>query len=286
MSNTLFVGKVYLRFDELPSTNDYARDLVAKSKPAEGTVVRAASQSAGRGQYGSRWESEPGQNLTLSVIFYPFFLPVSEQFRLSEAVALAVLDTVDWKLEIGNWKSEGPHSFPQTGFDGQFPVSNFQFPIHRPSSTVKWPNDIYLGDRKAAGILIQNSLAGAHIQSSVVGIGLNVNQMVFRSDAPNPVSLAQATGRFFDLDEVADSLFKNLEVRYLQLKTAAGWAAIRAEYEQRLYRLGELSKFRYLADDSVFEGIIRGVAADGRLRVEAGEAERLFAVKEIGLVVG
>lgn len=265
MSNTLFVGKVYLRFDELPSTNDYARDLVAKSKPAEGTVVRAASQSAGRGQYGSRWESEPGQNLTLSVIFYPSFLPVAEQFRLSEAVALAVLDTVDGE-----------------GFSETVPPST----VHRPPSTVKWPNDIYLGDRKAAGILIQNSLAGAHIQSSVVGIGLNVNQMVFRSNAPNPVSLAQATGSFFDLDKLADSLFKNLEIRYLQLKTAAGRAAIQVEYEHHLYRLGELSKFRHLADDSVFEGIIRGVAADGRLRVEVGEAERLFAVKEVGLVIG
>lgn len=272
MSNTLFVGKVYLRFDELPSTNDYARDLVAKSKPAEGTVVRAASQSAGRGQYGSRWESEPGQNLTLSVIFYPNFLPVAEQFRLSEAVALAVLDTVDG----GRRTADGE------GFSETEPPST----VHRPPSTVKWPNDIYLGDQKAAGILIQNSLAGAHIQSSVVGIGLNVNQMVFRSDAPNPVSLAQATGHFFDLDEVADLLFKNLEIRYLQLKTAAGRAAIRAEYERHLYRLGKLSRFRYLADDSVFEGIIRGVATDGRLRLEVGEEERRFAVKEVGLVIG
>ena len=254
MPNTLFVGKVYLRFDELPSTNDYARDLASKNKPAEGTVVRAASQSAGRGQFGSRWESEPGRNLTLSVIFYPNFLSVAEQFRLSEAVALAVLDTVDGGC--------------------------------RPPSTIKWPNDIYLGDRKVAGILIQNALAGAQIQSSVVGIGLNVNQQVFCSDAPNPVSLAQATGRFFDLDELAESLFKNLEIRYLHLKTAAGRAAIREEYERHLYRLGEVSKFRNLADGSVFEGIIRGVAADGRLRVGVGGAERLFSVKELGLLVG
>ncbi|MBK9336717.1 MAG: biotin--[acetyl-CoA-carboxylase] ligase [Lewinellaceae bacterium] len=132
MANTLFIGKVYHRFDALPSTNDYARELLAKSKPPEGTVLRAASQSAGRGQYGSRWLSAAGQNLTLSIILYPKWLQVAEQFRLSEAVALAVRDTVVAAL---------PHASGA-------------------GVLIKWPNDVYLSDRKIAGILIQNALNG------------------------------------------------------------------------------------------------------------------------------
>ena len=92
MANTLFIGKVYYRFDELPSTNDRAAELIAKSKPPEGMVVRADSQSAGRGQFGSRWESDSGKNLTFSVILYPTWLDVSAQFYLSMAIALGVHD--------------------------------------------------------------------------------------------------------------------------------------------------------------------------------------------------
>ena len=119
MTNTLFTGKVYYRFDELPSTNDYARDLLAKSRPSEGTVVRAASQSAGRGQFGSSWVAEPDANLTLSVILYPNWLKITDQFRLSEAVALAVRDTVSITVDGGRWTVDGAlHT------------------VHRPPSTV------------------------------------------------------------------------------------------------------------------------------------------------------
>ncbi|MCB0545397.1 MAG: hypothetical protein KDC70_17850, partial [Saprospiraceae bacterium] len=94
MANTLFIGKVYHRFDQLPSTNDHAAELIAKSTPPEGTVIRAASQTAGRGQFGSRWESAAGKNLTLSVILYPDWLEAGAQFHLSMATALALHDTV------------------------------------------------------------------------------------------------------------------------------------------------------------------------------------------------
>ncbi len=178
MPNTLFIGKVYLRFDELSSTNDHAAELLApehpshtKSKPAEGTVIRADSQSAGRGQFGSRWESAAGKNLTFSVILYPEWLEIEAQFYLSMAVALAVHNAV---CEV---------------YRGPLPVQ------------IKWPNDLYLGDQKMGGILIQNSLSGARIQSSIIGIGLNVNQLHFDPDLPNPVSLASASGHAFDLGD-------------------------------------------------------------------------------------
>jgi BirA family biotin operon repressor/biotin-[acetyl-CoA-carboxylase] ligase len=254
MANTLFIGKVYRRFDELPSTNDWALELLAKSKPPEGTVVRADKQSAGRGQHGSRWESEAGKNLTISVILYPAWLEAQAQFYLSMAVALALRDLA--LLLMG-------------GLGG---------------ASVKWPNDLYLSDRKAAGILIQNTLSGQHLQASVVGIGLNVNQMEFDSSLPNPTSLALFFGKKIDLGELAERLFMCLEQRYLQLKSGQR-AAIKAEYEQSLFRLGEPSKFVRTADGSEFTGIIRGVTEAGRLRLETENEEEIFVLKEILFVL-
>ncbi len=259
MANTLFVGKVYHRFDELSSTNDYARDLLAKSKPPEGTVVQAASQSAGRGQFGSSWVSAPGENLTLSVILYPKWLPVQAQFRLNEAVALAVRDTVVWGLES----------------------------VLTPSLqvSIKWPNDICIGPAKTAGILIQNTLKGAFLQTSIIGIGLNVNQTDFPESAPNASSLAGVLGRPTLLDTVSERLCEFLERRYLQLKSG-NTTRLRAEYHEELYGSGAERYFER-SGGATFRGIIQGVSEDGRLQVnnEAGQTE-LFGLKEIKFLPG
>ncbi|MBK7938970.1 MAG: biotin--[acetyl-CoA-carboxylase] ligase [Lewinellaceae bacterium] len=259
MANTLFTGKVYHRFDELPSTNDYAADLVAKSTPPEGTVVRAASQTAGRGQFGSRWESAAGQNLTLSVIFYPNWLEAGAQFYLSMAVSLALHDTV---RHLSTTTSRPPS----------------------PEIKIKWPNDLYIGDRKAGGILIQNALSGRLLQSSVVGIGLNINQLEFDAAIPNPTSTALAFGRDFDLETVSDKLLECLERRYLQLKSGRR-AAVKAEYEEQLYRLGVPAHFER-ADGAEFLAVILGVGADGRLYVEQEPGrEEVFDLKEIRFLI-
>lgn len=261
MINTLFIGKVCRRFEELTSTNDYAFELIsragegkaAKSKPPEGMVVWADNQTAGRGQFGSRWESTPGKNLTFSVILYPIWLEVPAQFYLSMAMALGLRDAV---------ASPGP---PGGG---------------EPGTAIKWPNDLYLGNRKAAGILIQNTISGQYLQASVVGIGLNVNQLEFDPGIPNPTSLALAQGRLFDLESVAGRLFECLEQRYLQLKSDQR-KLLKTEYEQCLYRLGEPVLFRRMADDSEFSGTIRGVTETGMLKVETASGEETFEVKEI-----
>jgi len=265
MSNTLFVGKVYHRFDELPSTNDWAANLVAqsafdsrkagqweaaKTKPPEGTVVRAANQTAGRGQLGSQWHSLPGENLLLSIILYPTWLEAQAQFYLSMAVALGLHDVL--------------------GSLGRLSLS----------AAIKWPNDLYLVDKKVAGILIQNSLSGSNLQSSIVGIGLNVNQLDFPEGLPNATSLALTLGRPLDLDEVAELLFECLERRYLQLK-AGNRAAIKAEYEAQLWRRGVSSRFVRTADGEEFEGVILGVTERGMLRVETEQGAEEFEVKQL-----
>lgn len=275
--NTRFIGKVYLRFDELPSTNDYALALLdapavgsvsysdktdqwphnpySNTKPAEGTVVRAASQSAGRGQFGSQWQSQPGQNLLLSIILYPVWLEATSQFYLSMAVALAVREAAEGSMP----NTQPPH---------------FQ---------IKWPNDLYIGSRKAAGILIQNALSGYRLQSSVVGIGLNVNQLDFDPSLPNPTSLAAVSGQYFDLDTVAERLLECLEYRYEQLRSGHR-AALRSEYEHSLLGFEKMARYAR-PDGTELEGIVRGVTEEGRLRIErVGGEEETFGMKEVSPV--
>lgn len=259
MSNTRFVGKFCHRFAELPSTNDWAADLLnsSKIKPPEGTVVRADNQTAGRGQLGSRWQSPPGENLLLSVIFYPHWLEAQAQFYLSMAVALALRDAV--RVQFGHDLAEG-------------------------DVCVKWPNDLYIFGKKSAGILIQNTLSGGNLQSAVVGIGINVNQRLFPLDLPNATSLALAFGRPAELDTLAACLFEHLEWRYLQLK-AGQEETIKNAYEANLWRRGAWSNFVRLSDAQVFEGQILGVSPQGLLRLalrDGGTA--MFEVKQLAFV--
>ena len=154
--NTLFVGKVLVELPRLTSTNLYAQELLSKSKPSEGTVISTSDQYAGRGQIGSGWESEAHKNITLTFIFYPAFLPIRQQFQLTQAISLGVKDCIE-------------HFVPK-------------------NVKIKWPNDIYINDKKTCGILIQNTLSGAQISSSIIGIGININQTHFQTNPPNPTS--------------------------------------------------------------------------------------------------
>lgn len=258
MANTLFIGKVYLQFDELPSTNDYALELLAKSKPPEGTAIRAASQSAGRGQFGSQWESQAGKNLLISIILFPKWLLASEQFRLSEATALAVWETIMDALDSANLTKR------------------------LPKIRIKWPNDLCIGNRKVGGILIQNSIKGERLESSVVGIGLNINQLEFPESLPNATSLALVSGLNFDPGAVADRLFSCLERRYLQLKQGQN-EAIRTDYHAHLLGLGAVRTFAR-ADGTRFQGIIQGVASDGHLLLEGPNGIEQYAVKSVRML--
>ncbi len=242
-----------MEFPALPSTNLFALELLSKSKPTEGTVISVSYQTDGRGQIGSKWLGEPGKNIALSVILYPFFLKAVQQFSLSQAIALGVRD---WAQAI------------------------LEKPVH-----LKWPNDLYIGDRKAGGILIQNSIMGASLQSSVVGIGVNVNQDSFDQTLPNPTSLKiEAGGREFDLEMLKNLLFQHLEQRYLQLKTGL-FDTLAADYRDCLYGLGN-SKLFQRQDDTTFRGVITGTTPSGLLCIlgEDGK-EATFDLKAVRLVL-
>lgn len=158
-----------IRLAETDSTNNYLREQCAKARLPEGSLVIADFQTAGKGQVGNSWESEAGKNLMFSILLYPDSLPANRQFLISQIASLSVKETLEGYTD---------------------------------SVKVKWPNDIYWKDRKICGMLIENDLSGQHLYCSVIGIGLNINQEIFRSDAPNPVSLTQITGKAYDREEV------------------------------------------------------------------------------------
>jgi len=248
--NTLFVGKVSFAFDVLPSTNAYALDLIAKSAPKEGTVISASFQSDGRGQIGSRWESPAGSNLLMSTVLYPNFLAARQQFLLSQAVSLAVMELVKEYTEA--------------------------------EVQVKWPNDIYLNGKKVAGILLQVALSGQRLQSCVAGVGLNVNQTAFPPGLQQATSLALEQGEKFDIEELKDTLCSRLESRYLQLR-AGNYHKIRTDYLDAL--LGYQQKALYRRPDGeTITGEIVGINENGYLLLRHNEKTEAFQLKEIRLV--
>jgi BirA family biotin operon repressor/biotin-[acetyl-CoA-carboxylase] ligase len=196
---------------------------------------------------GNTWDTEPGQNLTLSVLFYPGFLLARDQFKLNQAVALAVRDAI---------------------------ASVTEKPVK-----IKWPNDIIIGERKICGILIQNSLSGPNIQSSIVGIGINVNQAAFVPSLAKASSLLLETGRHIDLDKLMFSLFSFLESWYLRLRQGRT-EGIQSTYLEHLFRKGAYCPYSY-PDGRSFYGTILGVDPTGKLMIETEGRVELFAIKDV-----
>ncbi len=247
--NTLFVGKVLLEFPNLPSTNAYAIELLSKSRPIEGTVISTANQTDGRGQIGSKWFSLPGENLTCSVILYPGFLNIKQQFMLNIITSLAALEAIQHYL-----------------------------PNH--NCLVKWPNDLYVDNQKTGGILIQNSLQGQHIQSTVIGLGINILQKEFPKDIPNATSLKLlAPDRSFSVENVLTLFCENLEKRYLQLK-GGKQSHLKDSYLNHLLGFEKDRQFQK-PDGTRFSGRITGITEDGRLIIFSEGQDLFFSLKEV-----
>lgn len=244
------IGKIAERFGiqvtylaETPSTNDAARG----GGFGEGDIVIADRQSAGRGQRGNRWESGEGENLTFSMMLNPSFLPIPDQFLLSETVSLAIADTLE---------------------------------IYGLRARIKWPNDIYIDGRKVAGILIENDIKGTTICRSIVGVGLNVNQTVFSAALPNPGSMKMSAERKFDRAEVLENFIAAFRARYRSLSEGDA-NGVETDYHARLYRRGEPTVFS-LPGGTQFTGIIQSVHRSGELIVTHPDGRRAgYFFKEI-----
>jgi BirA family biotin operon repressor/biotin-[acetyl-CoA-carboxylase] ligase len=244
------IGNTIIRLQETESTNNYANNQVQTNDYPEGTVFLAYSQTAGRGQINNKWESEPGKNLTFSILFYPDFLEIRDQFMLSKVVSLGIRRTLAQYID---------------------------------DVSIKWPNDIYAGNRKICGILIENSILYGQIKNSIVGIGLNVNQEIFRSNAPNPVSLSILTKKQFDLDALLAQLLDGID-HYYKLLCSGNNKAINQEFESHLFRIGKIYSFN--DETGPFDGTILGVNDIGQLliRKESGEI-RAYHFKEVEYII-
>ncbi|MEG0789504.1 MAG: biotin--[acetyl-CoA-carboxylase] ligase [Alistipes sp.] len=233
--------------EETTSTNDDARG----TKYRHGDVIWAERQTAGRGQRGHAWSSDDGKNLLFSVVLEPSFLPVGEQFLLSEAVALALTDTLT---------------------------------TYYIDAKIKWTNDIYVGDRKLVGILIEHNYSGAKLARTIVGIGINVNQEAFDSSLPNPVSMNLLTGCQYNRQEVLNRVYEALMMRYEQLEKG-GKEILQTNYREQMYRLGMMCPFRY-PDGSPTQAVIQGVKPSGELILRHADGQtKNYLFKEIEFVI-
>lgn len=239
----------FLVLEEVDSTNSYVA--LHSGELADMTMVIADSQTAGRGQRGNSWESEPGRNLTFTLLHRPEGVAPREQFAISEATALAMTDFL-----------------ADSGIEAK----------------VKWPNDIYVGDRKIAGILIEHSLTGPKLTVSRIGVGLNVNQHEFLSDAPNPVSMAMLTGRESEINHVSAAAGMRLEERLAQASTPEGRKNLHDDFMARLWRGdGRDYPFRRRGENETFLASIAAVSPEGPLTLRdarTGE-EREYMFKEV-----
>ena len=239
---------------ETDSTSNYLARLCQESEVEEYTTVTAEYQSAGKGQRGNRWESAPGENLLFSFVLHPTFIAARRQFLLSQAVALAVKEELD---------------------------------TYTDDIRIKWPNDIYWRDRKLCGMLLENDLDGQRIARLIAGIGLNVNQAAFLSDAPNPVSLRQATGREHDRNALLHGIMARMHTCYEHLRQEPEGqypAEIASRYFNALYRKDGLHAYRDA--DGEFRARIAGVEPDGRFVLEDENGHiRKYLFKEVQYIL-
>jgi BirA family biotin operon repressor/biotin-[acetyl-CoA-carboxylase] ligase len=239
-----------LRLDDTGSTNTYLKELSQRKPLDDFTTVVAGYQRSGRGQEGNSWESENGKNLLFSYIISPDFCPANEQFYLSQLISLGIKETLD---------------------------------SYTDGITIKWPNDIYWHDRKICGILIENVLCGTRLSQSIAGIGININQEIFRSDAPNPVSLRQITGKEYELDEVLLGILIRTQQYYTALRRGEK-RTIADTYFRALYRRDGL--YPYRDAQGLFRARIKDILPSGTLvLLEENGRERHYNFKEVAFVL-
>ncbi len=244
---TLFFGKNLVYLPSCQSTNDEAARLLQQNAAHEGTIVITDNQTAGRGQRGNSWQTTPGQNLTLSIVLKPHFLTATQQFNLNIAISVGIFDFLE--------------------------------PYLGTALKIKWPNDIYVENKKLGGILIENTLQNSRIESSIVGIGLNINQSDFVN--LNATSLGQFTGQFYDLEYLLAELAEQLEKNYLLLRNNK-FNALKVKYLQNLFRYQETHWFEYNGER--LTGTIIGIDSLGRLAIDI-QGIRYFDFKEVQFVI-
>ena len=230
------LGQPFVSFSAVDSTNEEGRRLIEQGIAQSGMAIFTANQQKGKGQRGKKWASEKDQGIALTILLQPHFLTVSQQFLLSASVAMGVR----------NFLAE------QGGQPERF--------------TIKWPNDIYYGNRKIAGILIENTIRpNAGWQWAVIGIGININQENFSEELPNPISLFQITQQKKESSTLAKELCLSLNQSLQSLVETTPQQVIDA-YQAQLYKRGELCSFK--KGEVAFQAVPLGITTTGELLLD------------------
>ena len=239
------------RFKTLDSTNQYLQNLLNEGADIVDNIVVTDYQTSGKGQGKNVWQSEDGKNLLFSIALDMSFLKAENQFLLTQMVSVAMINVLKKYL-------------PEE------------------SLFIKWPNDIYFKDKKIAGILIKNEIKGMMMGTSIIGIGLNVNQTSFDENLPNPISMKMITGKDYDLYELLSAISQQLSANSYQ-PTANSQQLTANSYIKHLYRYQQWAFYKH--EGSVKEMMIVGYDQFGRLILkEKNGLEVVCDLKEIAFV--
>lgn len=241
-----------IHFPVLKSTNQYLSDLLNIGKEIEGLSVRADFQEAGKGQGQNSWQSEAKMNLLISMGFDFSFLKAAQQFSITQMASLAVLEVLKHYL----------------------PTANL---------AVKWPNDLFVGDKKIGGMLISNTIDGQQLERTIIGLGINLNQTTFPETVARPVSLKQLTGKLINIDAFEQKLLDSFAKQVEFLKFEKGREALESNYLSLMYAFGE---FRfYQAKEKKIELKITGIGEFGFLLMEDEHGQTFsYDMKEIAFL--
>lgn len=238
----------WVHLPQCQSTNDVLLSLLGDNRAPlpEGFVLSTDFQTEGRGQRGNSWESEPNENLMFSLVLYPSFLGVNRGFWLSASVAIAVASALK---------------------------------THLPEICVKWPNDLMVNGLKIGGLLIENTVSGKNLDQSVIGIGLNVNQLTLPSSA---TSLARERHTTFDREKLMNEIVARIFEEYHFLRVS-GWEKVKTRYFSRLYKMAVPHLYR-LPDGTEFRAVLQSVSDDGELVLLTSEGDKHFRFKEVSFL--
>jgi BirA family biotin operon repressor/biotin-[acetyl-CoA-carboxylase] ligase len=239
-----------IKLNAIDSTSSFLKELAQNSALENYTIAVTKEQTKGRGQQSNTWISEPDKNLTMSVFIKDFDLSISNQKYFNFAISLAIFDVLS-KIQI-------------------------------PKLSIKWPNDILSGNKKICGILIENNIRSTKIHSSIVGIGLNVNQTIFPNFLKSASSLMKLTDKEHDVDNLLEELINSIKFRVHNL-TMKRYETLEKDYLNVLYKKNIPTMFKD-SNDVLFMGIITGISSDGNLQLELeDETIKEFKIKEISI---
>ncbi len=234
--------------EKTDSTNKFIKTLISNSAIKNGTIIAAKEQTNGKGQQNNIWHTQPNLNLTFS-LYLDIRIKAIHQFYISKIIALSIYEFISTKVS---------------------------------KVTIKWPNDIYIDNNKVAGILIENTIQGENITKSIIGIGININQINFDKSIPNPISLKEITGKTYNLNNTLVEINSIIMQKFQLLNN---FNTIDNLYNQLLYKLNTKSNFTDINNKNNFTGKIIGTEQDGRIKIKTQNLIKRFGFHEIKYIL-